>query len=587
MIGVSFHGCAGWLHRAEGNLGVVICPAHGFEELCSRRTLAVLAQRLADTGVTVLRFDYPGTADSAGDHSDPGQVTAWSDSIGHAIGYLRSEAAIERIVLIGLRIGGTLAALAGQEHDDVEAAVLLAPVVAGRTYVREMTALRRFIDTAPAVADAPSSPDDGHLTIGGFVMTPQTIEDVKALDLATLERIPSRLLVLPQPASVANERLIARLTDLAQTSKATVETRPFTGYDRMICEPTASVLPEDDLDTITDWVARLADDIAKDDAGMAATQARWPAPSGVTETHWREQGLVFGTHDHLVGVLCEPVHPRADKPAIVFLNNGMDYHAGWARQTVEHARALAAKGIASLRFDMAGIGDSRTAPGQTGDAIYREQAVEDARTAVELLVSRGLDAPVVTGGCSGAYTAYHLLRQDPRLNRGVIRNLQVFHWTPEIGYRVRMGVAAHPFKLTEKRRMADEEARPLDVVRSRVESFAIRAASRLRTTIRAPFSRSDRPLSTATDKTTREVLSWFSELSRRGARITLVYSEGDPGIAELERHTGPGFSQIEGLPGIRTVIVPGADHNLTPKHAREALLALFEDTLAKPDCEPR
>lgn len=573
MIGVSFNGCAGWLERGRGDTGVVICPAQGFEELCSRRTLAVLAQRLADAGITVLRFDYPGTADSAGTHTDPDSVASWRKSVDDAIAYMREEAGIERVVLVGLRLGGTLAALAAEGRDVIAATVLLAPIVAGRTYVREMMALRQFIETAPVAQGAPAVAD-GSLEIGGFIMTPDTVEDLNALDLQRLSRLPPRVLVLPQPASVANERLVTQLTDLAKAADTSIETHAFSGYDRMICEPTASVLPEDDLDTVTDWIAGIAEETTQ-----RSPAANVPRTSGVQSAHWHEQGLTFGTHDHLVGVLCEPARPRGDRPAVLFLNNGMDYHAGWARSTVEHARNLAELGIASLRIDSAGIGDSRTAPGQTGDAIYREQAIADARAGADLLIGRGYAAPVVTGGCSGAYTAFHLVRTDKRIKRAVIRNLQVFHWTPEIGYRVRMGVAAHAYKLTEKRRMSDDEVRPMDVMSSRIRSLAMRVSTRIRTALHAPVFGLGGPFSSATVATTRDVLGWFRDLSARGARITLVYSAGDPGIAELERHAGPGATAIMNLPGVRITVIPDADHNMTPKHARDALLGIFRETI--------
>ena len=59
----------GWLHWPDdgtARAGVVVCPPSGYEAVCAHRTLRVVAERLAERGFAVLRFDYDGTGDSAG-----------------------------------------------------------------------------------------------------------------------------------------------------------------------------------------------------------------------------------------------------------------------------------------------------------------------------------------------------------------------------------------------------------------------------------------------------------------------------------------------------------------------------------------
>ena len=41
MKPVVFEGCAGWLHPATGNRGVIICAAQGYEELCTHRPMQI------------------------------------------------------------------------------------------------------------------------------------------------------------------------------------------------------------------------------------------------------------------------------------------------------------------------------------------------------------------------------------------------------------------------------------------------------------------------------------------------------------------------------------------------------------------
>src|SRR5271168_1578528 len=66
-VPIVFGGCFGWYHPGRGDLGVVLCGPHGYEDLCVHRHWRGLAQDLSRHGLPTLRFDYPGTGDSAED----------------------------------------------------------------------------------------------------------------------------------------------------------------------------------------------------------------------------------------------------------------------------------------------------------------------------------------------------------------------------------------------------------------------------------------------------------------------------------------------------------------------------------------
>jgi pimeloyl-ACP methyl ester carboxylesterase len=112
IIPVAFDDCVGWLHPAAGSRGIVLCSAFGYEELCSRRTMHDLAEALARAGLLVLRFDYHGTADSAGSGEDPERVATWIANIGAAVDLIRRETGVGEVALVGLRLGALLAACA-------------------------------------------------------------------------------------------------------------------------------------------------------------------------------------------------------------------------------------------------------------------------------------------------------------------------------------------------------------------------------------------------------------------------------------------------------------------------------------------
>ena len=51
LIPVVFDNCRGWLHPptevGTSRRGVIVCGAHGFEDLCSRSSLRLLAEELS------------------------------------------------------------------------------------------------------------------------------------------------------------------------------------------------------------------------------------------------------------------------------------------------------------------------------------------------------------------------------------------------------------------------------------------------------------------------------------------------------------------------------------------------------------
>jgi pimeloyl-ACP methyl ester carboxylesterase len=125
----------------------------------------------------------------------------------------------------------------------------------------------------------------------------------------------------------------------------------------------------------------------------------------------KEAAVTFGLGDGLVGI-----HTPSDGPTdlcCLFVNAGIIHRIGPHRVNVKMARALAASGVASLRFDLAGRGDSRAA---TGTASYEEQGVTDVRHAIDY-ASRALGYRrfLIFGICSGAVNAFRSALADERV----------------------------------------------------------------------------------------------------------------------------------------------------------------------------
>ncbi len=325
---VVFDNCRGWLHPGASRRGIVICGAHGFEDLCSRTSLAILAETIAARGCPVLRFDWRGAGDSEGDEGGEDRAAVWLLNVAAAVRTLIAQTGVDEIVLVGLRLGALLALHAAPDIRPCKL-VLLAPPASGRAFVREIEMMARIF---PSGGDAAY---DG-LDVAGFRIARATLDQLRAFktqDIANLAGLDTLLMGPdddggPLKASLANAGLALRVA-------------PFEGYAQMMCDPTAATPPAAALARIADFCVEGA---------RPARAPKTPAPGGVLQTsQWREEAAQFGQDKQLVGIFCAPVAGAAGARTIVFLNAGGVYHVGWARMTVEMARRLAQADTQSSR----------------------------------------------------------------------------------------------------------------------------------------------------------------------------------------------------------------------------------------------
>jgi pimeloyl-ACP methyl ester carboxylesterase len=141
---------------------IVLCNPFGEEATRAHRAYRVLAGKLEAAGYATMRFDYAGTGDSSGDSGAFG-IDDWLDDIAAAIEALRLDSGVSRVALVGLRLGGTLAALHARRPNARIAHLLLwDPVVDGCAYLRELGQLHRAYLQAetgrllPDLGDAPT-----------------------------------------------------------------------------------------------------------------------------------------------------------------------------------------------------------------------------------------------------------------------------------------------------------------------------------------------------------------------------------------------------------------------------------------------
>ena len=129
----------------------------------------------------------------------------------------------------------------------------------------------------------------------------------------------------------------------------------------------------------------------------------------------RELTVLMGRHKSLVGIFTELSQSPTitAPPTVVLLNAGIVHRVGPNRMHVLLARALAAAGISSLRFDMSGIGDS---PSRPEAMTPLNSAMSDIQDAMEWLESsRQIRKVILFGLCAGADHAILYASSDRRV----------------------------------------------------------------------------------------------------------------------------------------------------------------------------
>jgi pimeloyl-ACP methyl ester carboxylesterase len=158
-----------------GTRAAVLCPPWGDEHVFAHRALRRLSLRLSAAGFHTLRFDFFGTGDSAGDMTDA-DLAGWETDTELAMEELRDIAGAAHITLIGLRLGGTIAArVASRRGPDVDALVLWDPIISGADY--------------PPGAAAPVS--DQTVSVQGFLLTATMQHEIGSIELGPLLAAPA------------------------------------------------------------------------------------------------------------------------------------------------------------------------------------------------------------------------------------------------------------------------------------------------------------------------------------------------------------------------------------------------------------
>ncbi len=251
----------GALHTPSGGpppaAAVVICNPVGHEYIRSHRALRLLAARLAGEGLAVLRFDWWGTGDSAGELEEAA-LDRWRDDLERAIREARRRARVRAVHLVGVRLGGALALEAAAARGDIDSLALWAPA-SGPSLIDEYAAEHRRLEDeiAMKLGRPPGEPSDeppaGCREFVGHCFSEPMLEAVAALDPLALADPPARRVLLighnDDPVPLAGR--LAALGVPVDRHTAPDEAAPW------MAEPYRGLVPARTLAALVRWLAEI------------------------------------------------------------------------------------------------------------------------------------------------------------------------------------------------------------------------------------------------------------------------------------------------------------------------------------------
>jgi alpha-beta hydrolase superfamily lysophospholipase len=586
-----------WLHRPstplESKLGVVICSPFGYESICAHRSVREFAEAIAAVGIPALRFDYIGTGDSAEIDENADHLKLWTRDVISAVRELRHRTGIDRVCLLGIRLGALLATLAATECRMVDSLILVGPIVSGRRYVRElrMTQLAGVALTGGSDDPEANRANPQVLETGGFCLPAATLQSLTLVDLQAAAAPAVRSILI-----LDNDKLPSakRWAESLSNSGIELEYKNLSGLIEMtMTAPQFAMVPRAMIDATRQWLATIAPRSEPEptaDRSDRWTDSRETSPITALalvenqespQSSITERPVFISAGATLFGIVTEPQSDEKRRRAVILLNPGADYHIGASRMYVSLARRWARRGYFVLRLDLAGIGDSATRSGNVADEVFPDEAIDDIRSAIQFVRSRyGIADMTLAGLCSGAYHALRAAADGVNVNRILMVNPQNYFW--------KKGMTLEQLQLAEVVRNPGVYRRRLLSVRAWLRIFtgqvdivriAVIYLERLRLAgeaILRDFARRNRV------RLPHDLGLELENIVANGIRVSFIFARGEPGIELLKLQAGSTLSRLGDRCRVR--IVDSGDHIFSRREPR-AIMAnvLCEELFAHTD----
>ena len=554
----------GWFHSPNPGVargvGVVLCNPVGDDDIRAHRTYRHLAERLSNLGFAVLRFDFHGTGDSAGQESDPERVSHWLKDIDLAISELRQRSGVKKISLLGLRLGATLAVTVAANRGDIDSIVLWNPCLTGKEYadgsIRQHQVHAMITPESFEIESLPeNNPSNRGKEALGFFLSDETLAELSKISLLELKSSPvPKVMVLGEKND--NAPVIVKLRSLG----VEVDYVSNSNMKFLLIPPHLAELPTEALTQIVNWFERRFETNLNTGVPNLLERRFQPGPS--------EKAVRFGENHSLFGIFSPS--PESALPAIIMINAGTVHRIGPHRSYVRMAREWSKLGFPVLRMDLSGIGDSQAETGTQEGVCYPSRSITDIQAAMDFLQIRfSLNRFVVVGLCSGADNAFQVGLTDPRVVGAVMMNPLTFRIhdqeTVEMGYRSQ-----------QWQNSVLSRDKWTKLIRGELNLAPI-----FRNLVGDIFVKGKRQLHGEKMPEVKNVPESLESMAKRGVDMLLVSTVGDPGIKFVDTHFPDRMKSLEKVRGFKRKNFKGTDHTFTSRYAQKLVLETITDHLIR------
>jgi pimeloyl-ACP methyl ester carboxylesterase len=584
------HSLFGWFQgppaHSMADVGLVICKPFGYEAICAHRSLRAFADAAAAVGVPTLRVDYLGTGDSAPLDPDADQLQVWTRDVIAAVSELRRRTGVHQVCLLGVRLGAVLATLAAAEFAVPTPLILIAPVLSGRRYLRDLriTRLAALIgkDVSPGGSSSESAQvSPASMEVSGFPLSAATLAALADVDLTARDPPSTSDVLLIDGKSLPVAAAWAR--QLSERGVRTTYSALPGLIEMLMTAPQAATIPREMIAATQAWLREIVSAVPARSNGRyvlaysADSEVMTLRSDGPAHLDpMTERSVFFGPDSAIFGIITEPRPGESRRRAVIMLNAGADLHVGVHGMHVSLARQWASRGYVVLRMDLAGLGDSRKRPGQADNEVFPTTALDDIRAALQLLRDRYAVGDITLFGlCSGAYHALRAAADGAAVNRILMVNPLNFFWKNGMildnlqSADVVRDAALYRQRLWSwaawKRLMSGKVeivriakiymARPMLAVEGALYDVARRIGVRLR----------------------HDLGRELEEIDARGVRIVFVFARGEPGLGLLKIEAGSALRRLGERCRVR--IIDDADHSFSQGGPRATLQNILSEEL--------
>jgi len=288
----------------------------------------------------------------------------------------------------------------------------------------------------------------------------------------------------------------------------------------------------------------------------------------------------------LEGILAIPATGVPSAAVLVF-GTAANPRCGVHENNTYWSRALAACGVATLRFDASGFGDSDPRDGFRDNETFSERNFTDAIPVAAFLRSRGFVEFGAFGLSSGGFHAFAASLNDPGFIAVFGVNTARFRsQSSEEVARENLGsTGTYVTALGDPRTWGRLLRGQIDV--QRIASVLLKRFRQRNSALFGVLSARLRQEQLANLGTGyRDMMTL---LKRPRSRVELVFCKGDSWLPQFEREFAPHGAALSGLPNVRVTFIQGGDHTLSSPGDRETIkkltVSFFREALGQTNHE--